>query len=264
MQHPILQMNCAEIEAWIEQGNDVNAFETYLHHIYDSLATKSLLERAVELGCPATVRLLIEKGATLEQEPIDDFYIDNEDFHRERLTPLQVENEEEIDGNCLLFLWSRFFKNIEVCQILYNSFVAQWERSLQNKVMFAALAFAGEIGNIDVLNFLLARGGVSLINTENEFDFTPFHYICLVSNAEMVKILLDQGADPDIGTPEVGYPLMNAIHNRDEDIALLLIEHGARLDIQLRDRAKPLSFAKRRKLKRVVAAINDKLNASAS
>lgn len=262
MQHPILQMSCAEIEAWIEQGNDVNAFETYLHHIYDSLATKSLLERAVELGCPATVRLLIEKGATLEQEPIDDFYIDvpvRDDFDREQLTPLWIQNEKKLDGNCLLFLWSLFFQNIEVCQILYDAFIDSLDEPLRKKVMFAAMAFAGEIQNIDVLHFLLARNGISLLNAEDEFHTSLFHYICFLGNAEMVDVLLKLGADPNIGTLEDGYPLMSAIHHLKEDIALLLIEHDANVDIQLTNRAKPLTLAKRRKLKRVVAAINNKL-----
>jgi hypothetical protein len=263
MKPKVSKMTCSDIEDWIEQGGDANAVQRYRQPVYNCFTTRSLLERAIELGCGSTVRLLIDKGATLHSKPLKDFYFDVpalEIYDRERLIPLCVDYEDMMDGNCLLFLRSLFFRNIEVSQILYERFVAIQNASRQREIIAAAMTLVSEIKDIEVLHFLLNRGGDKLINTAI-FGFTPFHTICMCCDVEMVRILLEKGADPDLGNLDVGYPLLDAIHNRQEEVALLLIEWGADLNIQAKDRAKPLSLAKRRKLKRVVAAIEAKMGA---
>lgn len=254
-------MNCADIEAFVESGGDVNAFQTYEHHVYPIPATKSLLERAVELGCVEAVRLLIDKGATLRHEPVEDFYVDRRPRYeplRTRLVPLYVMDEEHFDGNCSLFIWSLFFTDLEVIQILYDAFVAPCEESVRKETIFAAMMMAMEIGSLDVMRFLLDHGGKPLLNDGSLFP-SPFHHACYHDDIEMVKFLLDEGGDLNDGNPEDGYPLMSAIHSKVEEVALLLIERGADVSVEITNRAKPLSLARRRKLKRVVAAIKARL-----
>ncbi len=258
----ILTMKCAEIEACIAGGGDANSFETYEHPVYTLLSTKSLIERAVELGCAKTVQLLIEKGATLHDESVEDFYVDLESYHRDWLFPLPIENEEELNGDCCLFLWSLFFQNVEVSQVLYKAFVVPREPHIRRKTMLASMILASEIGSLSVLRFLLARGGEELVNSNDDDCYrTPFHSFCIQGQAELVKELLERGADPNVTGDNGAIPLIDAIHNCNEEAALLLIEHGAALDVQSKDRSKPLSLAKRRKLKRVVEAIEAKLKA---
>ena len=224
-------------------------------------STKSLIERAVELGCAKTVQLLIEKGATLHDESVEDFYVDLESYHRYLLSPLPIENEEELDGNCCLFLWSLFFQDMEVTQVIYEAFVVPCEPSIRRKTMLASIILASEIGSLSVLRFLLARGGEELINSNEDCYHTPFHSFCVQGEEELVKELIERGADPNVTDDNGDIPLIDAIHNRNEEVALLLIDCGAALDVQSKDRSKPLSLAKRRKLKRVVDAIKAKLNA---
>lgn len=252
-------MSCADIEAFVARGWGVNASEHYTRADNEARTTKSLIERAVELGCAPTVRLLIGKGATLENESIWDFYVDVPlRHHRERLASLPLE-DEEINGNCLLFLWSLFFQNIEVSRILHDAFVTPCEKSLQERTMLAAMTLAVEIGNLDVLHFLLELGGADFINSKESFYPTPFHEACLKCELKIAKILFEHGADPNIATIYADVPLTDAIFNSEEEMALWLIENGAQVDIQLKNRSKPLSMAKKRKLKRVVAAIEAKL-----
>lgn len=73
---------------------------------------------------------------------------------------------------------------------------------------------------------------------------TPLFLAARGGNLELTKALLKKGADPNKrGAPQLLAPLHWAAHKEHTDIAILLIGHGA--DVQLKDKENrtPLSFA---------------------
>lgn len=272
LERSIRKLTCSQIVKFVEQGGDVNAEETYKRPslgIRDRglWATYSLLERAVEKGCAETVRFLIERGASLHDEPEMDFYVDVPlHRYRERISSLGLfyEEKEKLNGNCFLFLWANFFQNLEISQILYEAFVAPQEESLRRLTMIAAMNHCADIRNIPLAHFLLEHGGREVLSTTESSLTTVLLSCSYFRNGEITRFLLEQGADPNVMSFREQVPLIEAIANENEEVALALIEYGANLTICTKGRpnARPLSLAKRYKLKRVVAAIQAKLETS--
>ena len=65
--------------------------------------------------------------------------------------------------------------------------------------------------------------------------FTPLLYAVLAGDPATVRVLLDNGADPNDASPDGVSAVMLALNKRHEDVALLLIERGADPDYDRRD-----------------------------
>lgn len=265
MKKYIREMDCAEIEAAVHDGADVNAVETYEHPYFEVPTTKSLLERAIELNCVETVQLLISSGADLHDEPYYDFDVKAQwrDRHIVSKTlQLAIVDDEMLNGNCYVFLWSSSFRSVPICKLLFEAYVVPQEEGLKKRTLLAAMKMVVEIGDVNLLDFLLARGGEEFINHQESFYTTPLHKACCYGDWEMVQRFLSAGAEVNVGIPAGDMPLTDAIYNGHEEIALVLIEKGADVRVRLKDRSTPLSMAKKKKMKRVVTAIEEILNQS--
>lgn len=56
----------------------------------------------------------------------------------------------------------------------------------------------------------------------------PLWYAALANDADIVKLLLDRGADPNANVYASGWPLRNAWNHEDETVKKLLLERGAK------------------------------------
>ena len=65
--------------------------------------------------------------------------------------------------------------------------------------------------------------------------FTPLLYAVLTGDLATVRVLLDNGADPNDASPDGVSALMLALNKRHEDVALLLVERGADPNYDRRD-----------------------------
>jgi len=65
-----------------------------------------------------------------------------------------------------------------------------------------------------------------IINSKNEYGYTPFLLACYNGNAKVVEYLADKIADIN-GTSKYGTPLMAAVYKRDEAIVDILLKNGA-------------------------------------
>ncbi len=92
------------------------------------------------------------------------------------------------------------------------------------------LFFACETGNREVAAFLIARGAdVNERSCGHDiFNATPLHVAVLYMDAELVKLLLENGADVNVVSAEPeGTPLLFAVKSGNKEIEKLLLAHGA-------------------------------------
>ena len=75
---------------------------------------------------------------------------------------------------------------------------------------------------------------------------TPLRNAAAGGDIEIVKLLLDRGADPNLreeGIAPHGHALYSAVYNRHYEIAQLLLEHGAYPNPEVESSADALSIA---------------------
>jgi len=109
----------------------------------------------------------------------------------------------------------------------------------------AALHMAADEGHVEVVRLLIAAGAGVDARTRIG-GYTPLHLASGGAHLSVVRALLDAGADPGVVTTTTGVtPLHMAASARNgHDVALALIEKGARIDAQENSAGQtPLMFA---------------------
>lgn len=92
----------------------------------------------------------------------------------------------------------------------------------------ASLSIAIQGGDARTIDLLLAAGA----KTDTETGFAPLSAAALVGNVDLVRRLLDLGADINRATGFAGSALGLAFYGQQPAVAALLIERGARLDMR--------------------------------
>lgn len=97
--------------------------------------------------------------------------------------------------------------------------------------------------NVNIINILLQKH--ANVNISDAFGNTPLHCAATLGFREIVKALLEQGKDIDLDAKNVeGYtPLVLAIKNGFEDIALDICSKGADVTVQGSDNIPPIIVA---------------------
>ena len=82
------------------------------------------------------------------------------------------------------------------------------------------------------------------VNAHISRDYnTPLHIAAIDGNTEAVRVLLANGADPDVIQEDSRTPLLMACHRSNTPAALLLIDAGADLEIRDRQSQTAIMFA---------------------
>ena len=127
--------------------------------------------------------------------------------------------------------------------------------AVQNTATFAlkgveanktVLMEAAESGNLRFVELLMANG--AKINRRDEFGLSALSFAVRAGHTPMVKFLLSKGADPNVLQTWSGdSPLMWAAVQGYEEIAGLLLKHGANVTLKNRNGESPLSLAMKSK-----------------
>ena len=92
---------------------------------------------------------------------------------------------------------------------------------------FTPLHFAAFFGHPGAARILVEAGADVSAVAENPMRVQPLHSAAAGSSTEIVRLLLERGADPNAAQASGHVPLDAARQNGDDELADLLIEHGA-------------------------------------
>ena len=93
---------------------------------------------------------------------------------------------------------------------------------------FQPLGLACFFGHEEVARFLISVGADVSLASKNTMQVQPIHAATARRSASIVRLLLENGADPN-AQQQMGYtPMDSAVQNGDREIIDLLSAHGAR------------------------------------
>jgi len=108
---------------------------------------------------------------------------------------------------------------------------------------FQPLGLACYFGHFDVAEYLVKAGAPVNSTSRNELKAAPFQSATAAGHEKIVRMLLANGADPNI-REQGGYtPLHAAAQNGDEMVIRTLLYGGADLGIKSNDGKRPLDLA---------------------
>jgi ankyrin repeat protein len=92
---------------------------------------------------------------------------------------------------------------------------------------FTTLGLAAFLGGAEVVRVLLERGADPDDDADNPFGVRPVHAASAAHDHETMRLLLEAGADPNRRQRGGFVPLHEAAHTDDVEMAGLLLAHGA-------------------------------------
>src|SRR6266404_4513054 len=117
---------------------------------------------------------------------------------------------------------------------------------------FYPLGFAAFFGHRAIVEFLLKNGADVSLSARNAQKVTALHGAVARRDVEIVKMLLEAGADPNARQERGFAPLHDAAANGNAALVELLLKHGALADAKTDDGKNPADMAAERGHKEVV------------
>jgi uncharacterized protein len=133
--------------------------------------------------------------------------------------------------------------------------VVSGDRALVNAFAadgFYPLGLAAFFGHRAIVEFLLKNGADVSLSARNAQKVTALHGAVARRDLEIVKMLLEAGADPNARQERGFAPLHDAAANGSEPLVELLLKHGARADAKTGDGKTPADMAAERGHKEIV------------
>lgn len=107
------------------------------------------------------------------------------------------------------------------------------------------LQLAAEEGHMNIVEYLVeeASADVNATTSEATGEITPLRYAIGNEDYQMVRYLLQHGADPSLSNAAGWRPIMTAARVGNREIIELLMEHGAKPNVRTEDGLTPIRIA---------------------
>ena len=102
------------------------------------------------------------------------------------------------------------------------------------------------IYNVTVAKFLIAHGADVNNTREKPRSVPPLIWACDYHDPDLIRLMLEKGADANRAAPTGRTPLMDAASKGDVEIVQLLLSHGADVATKSNEGATALREAKRK------------------
>lgn len=213
----------------------------------DSLTEEgeSLLSAACSAGCYFLVEMILDMGADIEDRGHKDTtpLMEAANSGHSDIVKLLIERKASINaqtnqGNTPLIL-AAANGHTECVRLLLEGGARTEEH---NESGHTALMEAASNGHVDVAKLLISKG--ASINTHShEFKESALTLACYKGQLEMVKFLLEAGADQEHKTEEMHTALMEASMDGHVEVARLLLDSGAQVTMPADSFESPLTLA---------------------
>jgi uncharacterized protein len=117
---------------------------------------------------------------------------------------------------------------------------------------FTPLGLAAFFGHLEIVRYLLSINADVNIRANNNFRVMPLHSAVASKNYEIVKLLLEYGADPNAKQQQDITPIHQAADNGDLEMIKLLLKHHADKNVRTKSSITPVDFARKKGYDKVV------------
>jgi ankyrin repeat protein len=109
---------------------------------------------------------------------------------------------------------------------------------------FTPLGLACYFGHFEVARYLVLKGADVNLPSNNGFNVFPLHSAAAGNYTDIARMLIENGAQVNIKQQAGATPLHSAAQNGNLELLILLLEHGAQTDIRMEGGKLPTDLAR--------------------
>jgi len=122
---------------------------------------------------------------------------------------------------------------------------------------FTPLGLACYFGHPQIASYLVLKGADVNISSDNGFSVYPIHSAVAANQTEIARMLLDHGAQVNVKQKSGVTPLHSAAQNGNLELLIMLLEHGAMVNIRMEGGKLPADLAAEKGFTDIAAILTD-------
>ena len=122
---------------------------------------------------------------------------------------------------------------------------------------FTPLGLACYFGHPQIASYLVLKGADVNIPSDNGFSVYPIHSAVAANQTEIARMLLDHGAQVNVKQKSGVTPLHSAAQNGNLELLIMLLEHGALVNIRMEGGKLPADLAAEKGFADIAAILTD-------